>query len=84
MAAKHYDINIYGAVQGVGFRHYMRLKARAFGITGFICNQADGSVYMEAEGPHDALEKLKIRCWQGPPGREPHTLPSLFILAEEY
>ena len=35
---------VYGDVQAVGFRYYMRLKARELGIRGWVKNRADGSV----------------------------------------
>lgn len=40
-----------GKVQGVGFRATARECARAAGVTGFVRNEEDGSVLMEAQGP---------------------------------
>jgi len=47
---KHFNIEVYGRVQGVGFRFNARNKARELGIKGFVMNRPDGSVYIEAEG----------------------------------
>ena len=47
-----------GQVQGVGFRATACRLARARGLNGFVRNQADGRVYLEAEGEPAALEGL--------------------------
>ncbi len=54
---KHFAIEVYGRVQGVGFRFNARNKARELGLKGFVMNRPDGSVYIEAEGTEaDCLE----------------------------
>ncbi|MDP3004007.1 MAG: acylphosphatase [Candidatus Azambacteria bacterium] len=62
----HVDIKIFGEVQGVFFRHSARLKAREIGITGFVKNELDGAVYMEAEGDEKALGQFLEWCRHGP------------------
>ncbi len=47
---KHLNINVRGHVQGVGFRYSALKAAQSYGICGFIRNEPDGSVYIEAEG----------------------------------
>ncbi|PKP49853.1 MAG: hypothetical protein CVT92_14890 [Bacteroidetes bacterium HGW-Bacteroidetes-1] len=42
-------IQIFGRVQGVGFRYYTVHKAMELGVYGFVQNKGDGSVYIEAE-----------------------------------
>ncbi|MDA3953621.1 MAG: acylphosphatase [Bacteroidales bacterium] len=64
---KSIKINIYGEVQGVGFRYCALQKANELGITGFVKNRTDGSVYIEADGEIEILEKLIFWCRQGPP-----------------
>jgi len=49
---------VKGKVQGVWFRKYTRDKALELGIKGIVRNQPDGSVYVEAEGEPEALEKF--------------------------
>ena len=49
---------ITGEVQGVGFRYRARYAASAFGITGWVRNEWDGSVVMEAQGTGEALDEL--------------------------
>ena len=56
-----------GVVQGVYFRVLTKEKAIALGVNGFVRNNPDGSVYLEAEGPPEQLEKLVMWCRQGPP-----------------
>jgi len=63
---KHCSIRIHGNVQGVSFRYYAAEKARELGILGFVRNEPDGTVYIEAEGEEDALKKLAAWCESGP------------------
>lgn len=63
---KHVNIKLTGKVQGVFFRVAIREKAEGLGIKGFARNEDDGSVYVEAEGEAEDLEKLIEWCWQGP------------------
>jgi acylphosphatase len=46
----HYQITVSGKVQGVWFRKSTQDKARELGLRGFVRNQPDGSVYIEASG----------------------------------
>jgi len=62
----HVNIKIFGEVQGVFFRHSARLKAREIGIIGFVKNEPDGAVYMEAEGDEKALGQFLEWCKHGP------------------
>ncbi len=57
---------IHGRVQGVGFRYFVRQKADLLNIAGFVRNQHDGSVYIEAEGDSGQLEIFISVCKQGP------------------
>lgn len=63
---KHLDIKIYGRVQNVSFRYYARDKARELGIKGFVRNELDNSVYIEAEADRNFLNKFLIWCRKGP------------------
>ena len=47
-----------GNVQGVGFRYYARYSAQHLGLTGWVANNWDGSVTMEAQGERAALDEL--------------------------
>jgi acylphosphatase len=61
-----YKIHIRGYVQGVGFRWSAAREARNRGITGFVRNLSDGSVYIEAEGSPDQLRHFIEWCKKGP------------------
>jgi len=63
---RHLNIKIFGRVQGVFFRDSVRRKAEEWGIKGWVRNEPDGSVYLEAEGPEEALKKLVSWCSEGP------------------
>ncbi|MBN1990342.1 MAG: acylphosphatase [Bacteroidales bacterium] len=60
-------ITLYGKVQGVGFRYYVYRLAGEMGIRGFVKNQPDGSVYVEAEMDNADLEAFVDHCKIGPP-----------------
>ncbi|OGE19070.1 acylphosphatase [Candidatus Daviesbacteria bacterium RIFCSPLOWO2_02_FULL_41_8] len=62
----HYNIKIYGLVQGVFFRASAKEAADKLEISGFAKNMSDGSVYMEAEGEKENLDKFIVWCNQGP------------------
>jgi acylphosphatase len=64
---KHVDLTINGRVQGVFFRHNAKLKADEYGVTGFVKNQNDGSVYIEVEGEEENLDDFLGWCEEGPP-----------------
>ncbi|MHA1281052.1 MAG: acylphosphatase [Promethearchaeota archaeon] len=59
-------IKVFGYVQGVFFRYTTRKFARKLGLTGFVKNMPDGSVYIEAEGPKEDLLKLLEFAKKGP------------------
>ena len=49
---------VHGYVQGVGFRWWTRSRALELGLTGFASNRPDGRVYVVAQGPRAACERL--------------------------
>lgn len=63
---KHFNIKIYGLVQGVFFRASTKEQADKLGISGFAKNMPDGSVYIEIEGEKDNLDKFVKWCNLGP------------------
>ena len=48
----------YGRVQGVGFRYTAIRAANAFGVSGWVKNERDGSVTVEAQGDDIALSRM--------------------------
>ncbi len=60
------QIIVSGKVQGVWFRDSTLKKAQELGVKGFVKNQKDGSVYIEAEGSLSTVKKLINWCHEGP------------------
>jgi len=63
---KRIHLIISGVVQGVGFRYYARKEARLLSLTGFVRNQADGSVEIEAQGTPETTERFLEWAKHGP------------------
>ncbi|NBB72160.1 MAG: acylphosphatase [Bacteroidetes bacterium] len=63
---KRLSVRITGRVQGVGFRHFTKTRAARLDVEGWVRNEPDGSVRLEAEGPTDALESLLDAVREGP------------------
>ncbi len=63
---KHLNIKIYGKVQGVFYRLTTKAVADQLGVKGFVRNEKDGTVYVEAEGDAFSLEEFLAFCHKGP------------------
>jgi acylphosphatase len=50
--------HIYGQVQGVGFRYRAKYAAQTLDLVGWVENQDDGSVEMEAQGLPENIQQL--------------------------
>lgn len=64
---KHINITISGRVQGVWFRKYTESKANELGIKGFVRNEPNKNVYVEAEAEQGILDKFIAWCHVGSP-----------------
>jgi len=62
-----FAVTLSGRVQNVGFRFSTVEKAQELGIHGFVKNKADGTVYIEAEGEAEDLNRFLDWCKEGPP-----------------
>lgn len=49
---------IHGRVQGVGFRYRARYAAQGLGVTGWVRNEWDGTVEMEAQGRVEQINEM--------------------------
>ncbi len=58
-------IFFYGRVQGVGFRYRAYYAAQRYGVTGWVRNNYDGSVEMEAEGTEEDIDKMIMDIEKG-------------------
>jgi len=61
-------VAVRGRVQGVGFRWFVRERARALGLTGWVRNRDDGSVEVLALGEEASLRQLRSLLGTGPSG----------------
>lgn len=58
MTRQHLNITIRGKVQGVFFRDATKQRAQMLGVAGFVRNEPDGTVSIEAEGKPKQLDAL--------------------------
>lgn len=63
---RHLNIKISGQVQGVAFRYSAKEVADHLNTTGFVKNDPDSTVYIEAEGEEEDLGKFVEWCKTGP------------------
>ncbi len=59
-------IIIYGRVQGVGFRHFIKTHAKKLGVNGWAKNLDNGTVEAMFEGDEQSVQQLIERCRKGP------------------
>jgi acylphosphatase len=65
----HLSATVYGRVQGVFFRYFVRNEASGLGLKGYVRNLASGdAVEVQAEGERRQLNKLLEQLKVGPPG----------------
>lgn len=57
---------VEGAVQGVGFRYFVRRQAMRLGLVGWVRNREDGSVEAEALGNPGQLAEFETQLRSGP------------------
>ncbi|MDQ3209533.1 MAG: acylphosphatase [Gemmatimonadota bacterium] len=57
---------VFGAVQGVGFRWFVARHARSLGLTGFARNLPNGSVEVLVDGPDEVMPTLEGLLRSGP------------------
>ncbi|TWU05476.1 acylphosphatase [Stieleria varia] len=58
---RRFIVRFTGHVQGVGFRATAVGHARGLGVHGFVRNEPDGSVLLDADGPPGDLRELVRR-----------------------
>ncbi len=62
---KHFEIRVYGRVQGVGFRAAARNQARSLNLKGWVENLQDGSVLTAIQGDESACGRFIQWCRNG-------------------
>ncbi len=60
-----YFIQVWGRVQGVGFRYFAQYTATFCRITGWVKNCDDGSVQIEAQGSEEDTDNFLIKIKKG-------------------
>jgi acylphosphatase len=68
---------VTGLVQGVGFRWFVRERARRLDLAGWVKNEPDGSVALAAAGTPAAIAELRRTVLAGPPGARVEGLQEL-------
>jgi len=67
-ANEAYLVTVSGRVQGVGYRAWTRGEAVRLGLTGWVRNEADGSVTALIAGPAGVITAMLERFRIGPFG----------------
>lgn len=78
---KRLTAQIYGIVQGVGFRAFVLSQARQLGLHGYTRNRPDGSVEVVAEGEEPSLQILIAALQRGPSGARVDRVETTFSAA---
>lgn len=60
-------LRIFGRVQGVGYREFVRSNALALNLWGWVRNRSDGSVEALLVGDPHMVEEMEQICKLGPP-----------------
>jgi len=63
-------LQIFGLVQGVGFRYRMMEEAQALGVNGWVRNRRGGSVEAMVAGTPEAVEAMVAWARRGPPSAQ--------------
>jgi acylphosphatase len=78
---KRLTAQVYGVVQGVGFRAFALSEAHRLGLDGYVRNCSDGSVEVVAEGDEPSLQSLLSALQRGPYGARVDYVESAFSVA---
>jgi acylphosphatase len=62
------SVVVHGEVQGVFYRGSCRSEAESHGVTGWVCNEHDGTVRAHFEGTSEAVDALLSWAQRGPRG----------------
>ena len=73
---KHLNITVKGKVQGVFYRKSTKAVADQLGVRGFVLNEPNGDVYIEAEADDTFLDMFLEWCNEGPQDAEVNAVES--------
>lgn len=66
MVKNELKIDIFGRVQGVGYRQFVKKQADVHKLTGFVRNRPEGSVFIVAQGTRKDLSSFLLAVEKGP------------------
>jgi acylphosphatase len=75
------QVQVYGQVQGVGFRRFAVDEAQRLRVVGWVRNRWDDSVEVTAEGDRAVLEQLLAALRRGPKQAEVETVVEKWLPA---
>lgn len=78
---KRLRIRVSGDVQGVFYRHFASDEAKKLGVTGWIRNDPDGTVFMVVEGESAVIDKFLAWSKEGSPMAN---VEDIDVVEEEY
>ena len=76
-------LRVSGRVQGVGFRWFVYAEAKRRGLSGWVRNNPDGTVELEASGSPEDLSALRAHVGRGPPASRVEQVSELPITSAE-
>ena len=59
-------VQVIGRVQGVGFRYFTQHLAIEYGIVGWVRNEEDGTVLIDAQGSDESINQFLDKVKGGP------------------
>lgn len=62
-----FDLQVFGRVQQVGFRRFALEAALNAGVTGYVENHSDSSVFIHVEGSHQRVYNFTQAIHRGSP-----------------
>ncbi len=66
MSDKAVQLTVSGAVVGVNFRNWAKQQADRLGVGGWVRNNVDRTVTIEAEGPAESVDQFVEFVRRGP------------------
>ena len=61
-----FTVKVIGRVQGVGYRSWVKKKAKKYELKGWVVNCEDKSVMIEISGKKKNIKMFLIECYKGP------------------
>ena len=76
-------VTVHGRVQGVFYRNWTVDNARELGLTGWVRNEADGTVSALLQGDAATVRQMVERMRDGPPAARVERIDERECAAEE-